>query len=187
MKAHGRTLVLSWLVPAALGAVAGGVLVKKVWLEKYRQKKDELTVADRERDLLYTWLLLEQRGARFDSYFAAHGFRTVAILGMNREGRRFYDALQGSEDVSAVYAVELDNFGAVHERMTVYRLGDDPLPPADCLVVCDLTKIPEKLEAARKEFSGEIVTLSQILAWLVERRQLKPWDGAIKDWPPEEQ
>ena len=76
-------------VPAALlGAAAGGLLVKKVWLEKYRQEKKELAAADRERDLLYTWLLLEQKGASLGEYFAAHGFQTVAILGMNREGRQ---------------------------------------------------------------------------------------------------
>lgn len=173
-----------WAVlSAALGAVAGGALVKRLWLEKYRQKKEELDGADKERDLLYTWLLLEQKGASPGEYFAAHGFERVAIMGMNREGRRFYDALESCGNVSATYAVELDNFSAVHERMTVYRLGDDPLPPADCMVICDLANIPEKMEAARREFKGEIVTLSEVVAWLIEQRRIKPWDGAIKDWP----
>lgn len=186
MRVKRRYIRLTHLSAAALGAAAGGVLVKKVWLEKYRQKKNELAAADRERDLLYTWLLLEQRGAQLSGYFTAHGFQTVAIMGINREGRRLFDALQGCGDVSAAYAVELDNFSAVHEHMTVYRLGDDPLPLADCMVLCDLTGIPEKIAAARREFQGKIVTLSQVLAWLVERCQIKPWEGAIKGWPPEE-
>ena len=171
---------------AALGALAGGALVKRLWLEKYRQKKAELALADKERDLLYTWLLLEQKGANPGEYFAAKGMKTMAIMGMTREGRRFYDALKGREDVSAVYAIESDNFSAVHEHMTVYRLGDDPLPPADCVVICDLADIPQKYEAVRREFKGEIVTLSEVLAWLIEAHQIKPWDGAIKDWPPGE-
>jgi len=171
------------VLAAALGAAAGGALVKKVWLEKYRRQKQELEGANQEGDLLYTWLLLEQKGAGPAEYFDAHGFKTIGIMGMNREGRRFYDALAGKETVTAAYAVELDNFSAVHEHMTVYRLGDDPLPDADCIVICDLTNIPEKREVLRKEFRGEIVTLTEVLAWLIEKHQIKPWDGAIKGWP----
>ncbi|MEY8388153.1 hypothetical protein AALC17_12795 [Oscillospiraceae bacterium 38-13] len=172
------------VLAAGLGALAGGALVKKLWREKYREQKKELALAGKERDLLYTWLLLEQKGANPSEYFAAHGFHTVAILGMNREGRRFYDALK--DHVNVAYAVELDNFSAVHEHMTVYRLGDDPLPPAECMVVCDLNGVREKLEAARGEFKGEIVTLTEVLAWLVEAHQLQPGDGTVKGWPPEE-
>ena len=65
---------------AALGALAGGALVKRLWLEKYRQKKAELALADKERDLLYTWLLLEQKGANPGEYFAAKGMKTMAIM-----------------------------------------------------------------------------------------------------------
>lgn len=174
-----RTAVLA----AVLGAAAGGALVRRVWLEKYRAQKEELAESDNERDLLYTWLLLEQKGANPGEYFAAHGFQTIGIMGMNREGRRLYEALENREEVFAAYAVELDNFGAVHEHMTVFRLGDDPLPPADCIVICDLTDIPEKREALQREFTGEIVTLEEALAWLIEAHQVKPWDGAIQDWP----
>ena len=56
---------------ALAGAVAGGVLVKKVWLEKYRRQKGELDVVSRERDLLHTWLLLEQKGVKLEDYFSA--------------------------------------------------------------------------------------------------------------------
>jgi len=171
------------VIASALGALAGGALVKKVWLEKYRRNKAELAAAGEERDLLYTWLLLEQKGAKCSEYFQAHQFKSVAILGMNREGRRFYDALKDSETVCPAYAVELDNFSAVHEHMTVYRFGDDPLPAADCMVICDLLDVPGKREAARKEFKGEIVTLAEVLAWLIEEHRIMPWDGAIKGWP----
>lgn len=173
------------VLAAALGAVAGGILVKKVWLEKYREQKKELETANTERDLLYTWLLLEQKGANPGEFFAAHGFRSIGIMGMNREGRRLYETMKGRKDVSAEYAVELDNFSAVHEHMTVYRLGDDPLPPADCVVICGIDHVPEKQEALRKEFKGEIVTLTEVLAWLIEEHQVMPWDGAIRGWPAE--
>ncbi len=173
------------LGPAALlGAAAGGILVKKLWLEKYREKKAELEAAGQEGDLLYTWLLLEQRGIELREYFAANGYDNVAILGMNREGRRLFDALHGCDDVSAAYGVEIENLSAVHEHMEVYRLGDDPLPPADCMVICDLNRVQEKLAEAGRAFDGSIVTLAQVLAWLLERHGIKPWDGAVRGWPP---
>ena len=178
-----------WMLAAAVlaGAVGGGMLVKKVWLDKYRRQKDELSAAGQERDLLYTWLLLEQKGVKLEEYFSTHGYKTVSILGMNWEGRRLFDALKESGEVSVVFGAEINNFAAVHETLTVYRVGDDPLPEADCMVVCDLTRISEKVEAAKKEFQGKIVTLTQILGWLLERHEIKHWDGAIKDWPLEGQ
>lgn len=178
-----------WILgPAVLaGAAAGGVLVKKVWLDKFRKQKQELNAASQERDLLYTWLLLEQKGADLAEYFSAHGYKTAAILGMNREGRRLIDVLKKSEKISVVFGAEIDNFAAVHETLTVYRVGDDPLPGADCMVVCDLERVSEKIAAVKKEFQGDIVTLAQILAWLLEHYGIKPWNGAIKGWPQEEQ
>lgn len=154
---------------ALAGAVAGGVLVKKVWLGKYRRQKNELSTANQERNLLYTWLLLEQKGVGLEDYFSAHGYKTVSILGMNREGRCLFDALKKSEVISILFGAEIDNFAAVHETLTVYRVGDDPLPEADCMVVCDLERVPEKVEAAKKEFQGNVVTLAQVLAWYENR------------------
>lgn len=174
------------IIPAAaLGAIAGGILIKKVWLEKYREQKKELEIADAEKDLLYTWLLLEQKGVNPGEYFAAHGFKTIGIMGMNREGRRLYETLKDWKDVCAEYAVELDHFSAVHEHMMVYRLGDDPLPEADCMVICDIDRVPEKQEALRLAFKGEVVTLTEVLAWLIEEHRIMPWDGAIRGWPDE--
>lgn len=177
-----------WMLgPAVLaGAVAGGALVKRVWLDKYRKQKDELNAACQGRDLFYTWLLLEQKGADLAEYFSAHGYKTAAILGMNREGRRLFDSLKKSGEISVVFGAEIDNFAAVHETLTVCRVGDDPLPEADCMVVCDLDRVQEKIEAVRREFQRDVVTLAQVLSWLLERYEVKPWDGAIKGWPDEE-
>lgn len=150
---------------ALLGAAASGALVKKLWLEKYRRQKAELNLAEQERDLLHTWLLLEQRGVQVHSFFDARGCQSVAVFGMGRTGRRLADALGDM----AAYGVELDNFGAVHERLAVYRLGDDPLPPADCMVLCDMDRIEEKRAAAQREFPNDIITLSEVLTWLSEQ------------------
>lgn len=156
-------------IAALSGAAAGGALVKKLWLEKYRQQERELNLAGRERDLFHIWLRLEQHGVQLREFFDAHGYQNAAVFGMGRAGRCFADTLGDM----AAYGVELDNFGAVHERMTVFRLGDDPLPPADCMVICDIDRIEEKRTAAKKEFPRDIVTLSEVLAWLSEQHSLR--------------
>jgi len=177
-----------WLIGAVLaGSVAGGALVKKLWLAKYREQTAALTSAERERDLLYTWLLLKEKDVELKEYFSAHRLKTVAILGMNHVGRRLYEELQGQDELRIVYGVEAERFGAVHETLTVYRLGDDPLPPADCVVICDLEQTAEKAEAVRREFSGKVVTLAELLSELLARHDIGPRNGAIAGWPPIEE
>ena len=167
---------------ALAGSIAGGALVKKVWLEKYRVQKTELRSAERERDVTYTWLLLYQRGVSINEYFDAHGYAAVGVLGMQRLGRRAAEALGDR----AVYAVEADTFAAVHERLRVWRLGDDPLPEADAILVTDLEGLPEKLVKLRREFSGNVVTLAEVLDWLLKKHVIEPRDGGIVGWPPKE-
>lgn len=160
-----------------LGALAGGKLVKRVWLDKYCNQKRELSSSNEESDLLYRWLQLKEHGVRFSEYFVEKGLHSVAVLGMGREGRLFIDVLAREGEVTPAYGVEMDYLGSVHESLVVYRLGDDPLPEADCLVGCDLVRTEEKMDAARKEFSGESVTLEQVLDWLMEKHNVKRWQG----------
>lgn len=159
------------------GAIAGGKLVKRVWLDKYRNQKRKLSSSNEESDLLYSWLQLKEHGVRFSEYFVEKGFHSVAVLGMGREGRLFLNVLAHEGKIIPAYGVEMDYLGAVHESLVVYRLGDDPLPEADCLVVCDLVCTEEKLDAVRKEFPSEIVTLEQVLDWLMEKHNVKRWQG----------
>lgn len=169
---------------ALLGTVAGGALVKKLWLTKYQEQARHLVSAEAERDLLYTWLLLEIRGVLLTEYFEVRGCQKLAVLGMGRIGRRFVETVrEDAGPISVEYGIEADVLGAVHEELTIYRLTDDPLPAADCVVVCDLERVPEKLAALRREFSGEIVTLSHVMAWLLKRHGIEPRDGAIDGWP----
>jgi len=143
-----------------LGAAAGGTVVKKLWLEKYREQKAELQISKQKCDVLYAWLHFTQSKKNLNELLKAQGYDCVSIFGMGREGRLLADVL--GDMVS--YGVELDNPNAVHERFTVYRLGDDPLPPADCMIVCDLERIQEKIDIAKKEFDGSILTLQEVLA-----------------------
>jgi len=159
------------------GAVAGGALVKKLWLEKYRKQKAELAAASHERELLHILLKLKQNGIAFSKYFTEHNFQSVAVLGMGREGRYLLDGLAKEQEITTAYGVEADYLGSVHETLIVYRLGEDKLPPADCLVVCDLVRTGEKTALAEKEFFGKIVTLEEVLDWLMDRHGIKKWRG----------
>lgn len=149
------------IAAVSLGAIAGGLAVKKLWLEKYRQQRMELECTEQERELLRVWLQAEQEGRACAATLADRGYQKVAILGMNWEGRLLADMLGDA----AAYGVEWENFGAVHPHLTVYRLGEDPLPSADCLVICNLENLTEKTTLAKKEFRGEVITLMQLLEW----------------------
>lgn len=167
---------------AAAGVVAGGALVKKVWREKCGEQYAEFIAARNERDILYTWLLLRQRGVSPARFFDAHGYGRVAVLGMGPVGRLAIDALGDR----AAYGIATGNLAAVHERLTVYRLGEDELPEADCILICETEHIRETAELLRRTYSGKIVTLGEMLQDLLEEAEIEPRDGAIAGWPPEE-
>lgn len=160
-----------------LGSIAGCALVKKLWLEKYRKQKVELAATSHERELLHILLKLKQKDVRFGEYFTEHRLQSVAVLGMGREGRYLLDELAKEREITTAYGVEADYLGSVHETLIVYRLGEDKLPPADCLVVCDLVRTGEKTALAEKEFFGKIVTLEEVLDWLMDRHGIKKWRG----------
>lgn len=160
-----------------VGAVAGGALVKKLWLEKYRKQKTELAAASHERELLHILLKLKQNGVELSEYFTGHNLQSVAVLGMGREGRYLLDELAKEKEVTTAYGVESDYLGSVHETLIVYRLGEDKLPPTDCLVVCDLVRAEEKMVLAEREFSGRIVTLEEVLDWLIDKHGIRKWRG----------
>ena len=178
MKKHYS---VQYFVYTLVSVTAGITLAKQVWLEKFHLQKKEKESVERERDLFYTWFLLAQHDISIHDFFAEQGIQTVGIMGMSRLGRRAVDSLGDR----VVYAVEAENFAAVHERLTVWRLGENPLPTADAILITDLDNVREKAEAVRREFSGRIVTLCEVLRWLLERHGIEPRDGAIAGWPPE--
>ena len=172
-----KSSICTLLLGAAFGAVAGGALVKKLWLEKYRKQKIELSAVCHERELLYNLLKLKQNHVSFSEYFTAHGLQTVAVLGMGREGRYLLDELAKEKGAVPVYGVEADYLGSVHETLTVYRLGEDALPSADCLVVCDLNRTEDKMVRAEREFPAEVLVLEDIVHWLMEKHKIRTWQG----------
>lgn len=175
---HGKAI---GVVAVLTGMVGSGALVKAVWLRKYRELEEQLEIVRKEREQLHMFLELEHAGVEVSEYFTQQDIKSVAVLGMNREGRHLLDVLEREGKVSPAYGVEAEDLGAVHRTLTVYRLGDDPLPAADALVVCDLVEQEEKIKAVCGEFSGKIVTLSQVLDELFKGHALKKWRGSPRD------
>lgn len=172
-----KTPLLMLVNGSLFGAVAGGALVKKLWLDKYRKQKADLAEASHERELLHILLKLKQNGVELSEYFTEHNLQSVAVLGMGREGRYLLDELTREKKVATAYGLEADSLGSVHETLTVYRLGEDELPVTDCLVVCDLVRTEEKSALAEKEFSGKIVMLEEVLEWLLDSHGIRKWQG----------
>ena len=112
---------------ALAGAVAGGVLVKKVWLKKYRRQKGELDAVSRERDLLHTWLLLEQKGKDLWETLARPGKKlrpgSRVVFGDGLLVGEVTDTLEGGNRLVR-FRYEGDSFFAVLDR-----IGQMPLPP----------------------------------------------------------
>ena len=163
-----------------IGCIAGGALVKKLWLEKFRKQKNELAEVSHERELLHELLKLKQNGVQLSEYFTENKLQSVAVLGMGREGRYLLDELAKEKAVSPAYGVEADYFGSVHETLIVYRLGEDMLPPADCLIVCDLNRTDKKVSLAQREFSGAVVILEEVIDGLMDKHGIKKWQGDLR-------
>lgn len=179
-----KSSIAALIFGVTVGSIAGGALVKKLWLEKYRKKKAELSTANRERELLHNLLKLKQNSIQFSEYFIQHKLHSVAVLGMGREGRYLLDELAKENSVASAYGVEADYLGSVHETLIVYRLGEDELPSADCLVVCDLNRADEKIALAQKEFHGTIVTIEEVVDWLMEKHDVRKWRGQSTSYRP---
>ncbi|NBK79424.1 hypothetical protein D5272_12720 [bacterium D16-76] len=161
-----RSNIFALFFGVAVGAVAGGTLVKKLWLDKYCKQKDELKVVNHERELLYQLLKLKKNNMPFSEYFQAYDLHSVAILGMGFMGRYLLDVLTEEGSVTVAYGVEFDVLGAVHKTLPVYRLGQDDLPAVDSLLVCDLYWNSKSPAVLQEEISARIVTITQLLEWL---------------------
>lgn len=181
--------VCGFLACAWGGAVLGAGLARRLWRKKYRLQGMALENAMRERGTFYTWLLLCEHKADFAAYLEARGHRNIAVLGMTPAGRRLVSALEGAETVNVVCGVERNELGAVHERLPVYRLPDDALPPVDCVIVCEtcdacgwqacrtalLQALPE---------SCAVLSLYEMLQEMLEEAGVTYRDGALRDWRP---
>lgn len=171
-------------ISALCGAISAGIIVKKVWIDKYKLQNEKLSFSEKERKIWYTWFLIEQKGFSCLDFFVKYNYKTIAVYGMNGLGRCLVDYLiVDSKDIFVKYAVEKDKPSAVHEKLKVYRMGDDKLPKADCIVICDLNHVHEKHQELKESgFKGKVVSFSDILMYIINKNNICSRDGLISDW-----
>lgn len=108
--------------------------------EKNNKNFEEQVSALRQRcdkfvkyfNLLIVWLNKEIASSDITTYFKKNNIHSVAIYGVGKIGRIFFDKLKSSEDVKVVYAI--DKNVSAYKDLTIYRPKDE-LPPVDAIIV----------------------------------------------------
>jgi hypoxanthine phosphoribosyltransferase len=156
-----QKIIISTLAFVA-GAVLAGIIVKRLWKQKFTESQVIANADSNQKDLFYNWLVLKKRGDSIATRIKKLGADKIAVFGLEEAGRLLVDDLCDS-GVTVEYAIELDNPSYVHEALEVYRLHDDELPKADLIVVCP----PYDIKSAKLELQGqtnaEIVSLESLI------------------------
>lgn len=152
----GMIAVLSTVTGVAAGAGAVG---KKTMAEIQRQKG----LADKHLALylmMNQWVKVKQENKSIADYLEQHGYKEVAIYGMNYAGETLYNELEGT-GVKVKYAID-KNADQKYVDVDVISPEDD-LSDVDAIIVTAITFFDE-IEAKLTEKIGcPILSLEDIL------------------------
>lgn len=164
----------------AASTLGTGALVKRLWKQKYSEEKQRGNRSEKMLQLYYHWLLLKQKNIGLDTFFVNKGIKEIAVLDLAPQGRRLIDELTESA-VSVRYAIERDNPAAIHERLEVLRLHDDPLPAVDAVVICSLRDYQVLTKELREELNSEcpVFALETVILKTLEMNMFHPRDGVM--------
>lgn len=152
--------VISTLAGAALGAAAGGSVVRATASKKINEmfeghkKVHELYMAFDQ------WLRLRQEGKTLVEYFEKNNYKTVAIYGMKELGERLYDELENT-GIEVRYAID-KNADSIYADVDVVT-PDDDLEPVDVIVVTAIYYFDEIEENLSGKVDYPIISLEDIL------------------------
>ena len=152
--------VLSLLVGAAAGAMAGAVSVGKNASERISDKQ---ILSDKHLELylmMNQWVKVKQDGKNLSTYFEKNGYKKIAIYGMNYAGETLLGELKGT-DTEVAYAID-KNADTIYTEVDVYSIGDD-LAAVDAVVVTPITFFDEIEEEMSKKVNCPIISLYDIL------------------------
>lgn len=145
------------------GALIAGYTVKRLWKQHYNAEKSRGDSEEKLKQLYYNWLLIKQKGVSLADCLREEGIANVAVLGLDPPGRRFIDELEGS-GITVVYAIEHNNPSSIHEKLEVYRLGDDTLPETDAVVVCTLRDFLVIQDKLKRETKARVIALEDLIS-----------------------
>ena len=156
----GSGKVISTLVGAVMGAVAGGVAVKTSTTKTIEGKQETL----KKVHVLYCafdrWLQIRQDGRTLVEYFKNNNYKTVAVYGMKELGERLIDELRDS-DIKVCYAIDR-NADQIYSDVDIVT-SDDYLEPVDVIVVTAIYYFEEIEETLRSKVDCPIVSLEDII------------------------
>ena len=156
----GSKAVISTLLGAAVGAVAGGTAVKTSSLKEIEKKKEMLD----KLHVLYCafdrWLQIRQEGITLAEYFKKNNYKTIAVYGMKELGDRLVDELKDSE-IKVCYAID-KNADQIYSDIDIVT-PDDDLEPVDVIVVTAIYYYDEIVDVLNKKANCPIVSLEDIL------------------------
>jgi hypothetical protein len=167
-------------ITAAISAFGAGVLVKRLWKQKFNEEHQINNRNEKMSQLYYHWLLLKLKNIKLDQFFVQKGYQNIAVMDLSPQGRRLIDELAGT-DVTIRYAIERDNLAAIHETLEVLRLHDDPLPAVDAVVICSLHNYSSLSKEIAEELDSQcpIFAIETVIAETMELNGLHPRDGVL--------
>ncbi len=152
--------VLSSIIGAAVGAVAGAGLIGKVILKKSGK---EAKLAQKHLALylmMNQWVKVKQENKSIVDYLEKSGYKEIAIYGMNYVGETLLNELSGS-NITVRYGID-KNADYIYSDVEVYTLDDD-LSKVDAVVVTPITFYDEIEEQLSEKMDCPILSMEDIL------------------------
>lgn len=152
--------VISSLVGAAIGTVAGACTVEKM-TEKSENNIKQLSNKHLALFLMMNqWVKVKQEGKNLSAYFEKNGYKKIAIYGMSYAGETLVDELKETE-VQIAYAID-KNANSIYSDINIITM-DDNLEDVDAIVVTAITFFDEIEEQLQSKVSCPIISLEDIL------------------------
>lgn len=148
--------ILSALTGAAFGAGAVG----KVSVDKTKKIQ---AMSDKHLSLflmMNQWVKVKQEGKKLADYFAANGYKRIAIYGMSYAGETLLDELRETE-ITVAYGID-KNADSLYLDVDVVSMDDD-LKKVDAVVVTAITFFDEIEELLSEKVDCPIISLEDIL------------------------
>lgn len=156
----GSKAIISTLMGAVGGAVAGGMAVKTSTTKSIEEKQETL----KKVHVLYCafdrWLQIRQEGRTLAEYFEKNNYKTIAVYGMKELGDRLVDELKDSE-IKVCYAIDKNAY-QIYSDIDIVT-PDDDLEPVDVIVVTAIYYYDEIVDVLNNKANCPIVSLEDIL------------------------
>ena len=155
-----RGALITTLIGTMMGAIAGGVTIKKTSAKAVMEKQETLNKVHVLYCAFDRWLKIHQEGKTLVDYFKRNNYKTIAIYGMKELGERLVDELKSS-DIKVCYAID-KKADQIYADVNVL-MPDEELEPVDVIVVTAIYYFDEIEAMLSSKVEYPIVSLEDIL------------------------